>query len=214
MKSKTPSSAAFTNVQLFRRIAPATVLAVVREGLAEVVVGSHGRVLRGYGTLLPSSPPYEQPIHKSTHSPFDRRLTQVLQSSRSWPCAQQRAWGQRTVAALRRFLERGAMERKGGVSRAPSSARGQLRAGAPKAFVPKLPSLPNHQTILCLTILREGAYEQQRAPRRALITAPFTLTPLSLPKNPEDPLHCSGPYCALLWRCFPIRPRILTDSRC
>jgi hypothetical protein len=92
-------------VQLFRRIAPATVLAVVREGLAEVVVGSHGRVLRGYGTLLPSSPPYEQPIHKSTHSPFDCRLTQVLQSSRSWPCAQQRAWGQRTVAALRRFLE-------------------------------------------------------------------------------------------------------------
>ena len=89
--------------------------AVVREGLAEVVVGSHGRVLRGYGTLLPSSPPYEQPIHKSTHSPFDRRLTQVLQSSRSWPCAQQRAWGQRTVAALRRFLEGERWKGKGSV---------------------------------------------------------------------------------------------------
>lgn len=48
--------------------------------------------------------------------------------------------------------------------RAPSFARGQLRAGAPKAIVSKLPSFPNHQTILFLGNLRESAFQKERAP--------------------------------------------------
>ena len=51
MKAEAPSAAAFANVQLFRRIAPATVLAVVREGLAEVVVGSHGQEASESGSM-------------------------------------------------------------------------------------------------------------------------------------------------------------------
>lgn len=163
----------------------------------------------------PSSPPRKRPVHKSTHSPFDRCLTQVLQSSRSWPCAQQRAWGQRPVEALRRFLERGSYGRGDGVSKAPTSARKAARASEPprRAQSSRFP-FPHHQTILFLSILRESAFQQQRAPRRALVMALFSFPLLFLPKSPEDLLHCSGPYCALLWRCFPIRLRILSDSRC
>lgn len=94
------------------------------------------------------------------------------------------------------------------MSRAPTSARKAARASEPprRACSSRFP-FPNHQTILFLSILRESAYEHQRAPSELLSWRSLIILSTFSCQKPRGSPKLFWPILCLAVALMPLPPK-------